>query len=98
MMKITEVQITPIKPHEGLVAFASLVLENCLYLGSIGIYTRLDGSGYRITYPTKKVGGTDMNIYHPIRRELGREIESAILEKLYEIYDLQDSKKFLDNK
>ena len=71
----------PIKPKDGLVAFASLVLEDCLYLGSIGIYTRLDGSGYRITYPTKIVNGRSMDIYHPISRGLGKAIEQAILEK-----------------
>ena len=58
-MEITEIQITPIKPKNGLVAFASIVLENNIHLGSIGIYTKLDGSGYRITYPTKKVGFKD---------------------------------------
>ena len=48
IMKITEIQIIPIKPRDGLVAFASIVLENSVYLGSLGVYTRLDGSGYRI--------------------------------------------------
>jgi len=56
MEKVTEVQIKVIKPKEGLLGFASLVLNDSLYLSSIGIYGRLDGSGYRITYPTKKVG------------------------------------------
>lgn len=70
----------PIKPKDGLVAFASLVLDGCLFLGSIGIYMRLDGSGYRITYPTKPVGGRNLHIFHPINRELGTAIERAILE------------------
>ncbi|MGP8321200.1 MAG: hypothetical protein ACT6FE_02585 [Methanosarcinaceae archaeon] len=37
-MKITEIQIVPIKANNGLVAFASVVLNNQLYLGSIGIH------------------------------------------------------------
>ncbi len=85
-MKITEIQIIPIKPKDGLIAFASLVIENSLYLGSIGVYTRLDGTGYRITYPTKKIGLKDINIYHPINRETSDLIEQAILEKLTEIF------------
>ena len=74
-MRITEINIIPIKPDNGLIGFASLVLDNGLYLGSIGVYSRLDGTGYRITYPTKKIGGKDLHIYHPINRDLGQEIE-----------------------
>ena len=84
-MKITEIQIIPIKPREGLVAFASVVLENRLYLGSIGVYTRIDGTGYRITYPTKKIGNKDINIYHPINKETSKAIEEAITSKAEKI-------------
>ncbi len=80
-MKITEINIIPIKPKDGLIGFASVVLDNGLYLGSIGIYSRLDGTGYRITYPTKKVGDKDLHIYHPISRDLGMTIEDAIIAK-----------------
>jgi stage V sporulation protein G len=85
-MKITEIQIIPIKAKDGLVAFASIVLENSLYLGSVGVYTRLNGSGYRITYPTKKIGNRDINIYHPINKETGQAIEKAIISKAKEIF------------
>lgn len=78
-MKITEVQIIPIKPKDGLVAIASVIADNSLYLGSVGVYTRLDGSGYRITYPTKKIGNRNINIYHPINRETSKTIEEAII-------------------
>jgi DNA-binding cell septation regulator SpoVG len=84
-MKISEVQILPIKPRDGLVAFASVVLDDCLYLGSIGIHSRLDGSGYRLTYPTKKVADKNLNLYHPINHELSRALEQAILQKAAEI-------------
>jgi stage V sporulation protein G len=85
-MKITEINIIPIKPDNGLIGFASLVLDCGLYLGSIGVYSRLDGTGYRITYPTKKVGGKDLNIYHPINRVLGQEIEEVITSKARELF------------
>ena len=85
IMTITEVQITPIKPKDGLVAFASVVVENSLYLGFLGVYTRLDGTGYRITYPTKKVGENSLNIYHPINKETNKAIEEAIIIKVKEI-------------
>ena len=86
-MKITEVQIIPIKPKDGLVAFASVVLENGLYLGSIGVHTRLDGSGYRITYPTKKIGDKNINIYHPINKKTSKTIEQAVFKKLKELFN-----------
>ena len=84
-MKITEIQIIPIKPKEGLVAFAGIVIENSLYLGSLGVYTRLDGSGYRITYPTKKIGEKNINIYHHINRETSKAIEEAIISEAEKI-------------
>ena len=84
-MRITEIQIIPIKPKEGLVAFASIVVENSLYLGSLGVYTRIDGSGYRITYPTKKIGEKNINIYHPINKETSKAIEETIISEAEKI-------------
>lgn len=85
-MEITEIQITPIKPRNGLVAFASIVLDNNIHLGSIGIHTKLDGSGYRITYPTKKVGEKDLNIFFPINRDTSKQIEEAIIKRAEELF------------
>ena len=84
-MKISEINIIPIKPDNGLIGFASVVLDG-LYLGSIGVYSRLDGSGYRITYPTKKVGGKDLN------RDLSQEIEAAITGRARELFGLRKTK------
>jgi len=82
--KLTEIQIIPIKPQNGLVAFVSFVLDGSLYLGSIGIVTRPQG-GYRLTYPTKTVGTRDMNIYHPINKSFAETIEKEVLKKLEEV-------------
>ena len=84
-MKITEIQILPIKPNNGLVAFASFVLDGNIYLGSIGVHKRLNGSGFRITYPTKKIADKDFHIFHPINRQASEEIEKAIISKAVEI-------------
>lgn len=84
MTLITEVTIIPIKPKDGLVALASCVLDNKVYLGSIGVYTKLKG-GYRLTYPNKKVGENAINIYHPITKEVGDEIERVVIEKYEEL-------------
>lgn len=83
-MKINEIQITPIKPTSGLVAFASCLLDDNLYLGSIGVMTRLDGT-YRLTYPTKKVGLKEINIFHPINKQAGSILEEKIINKFKEV-------------
>lgn len=84
-MKISEVNVALIKPHNGLIGFASLVVNDALYLGSIGIHQKLDGDGYRLTYPTKKSGMQNMDIFHPIDRATGKAIETAILNKLNDV-------------
>ena len=81
-MKISEVNISFVKPCNGLVGFASLVINDQIYIGSIAIHQRLDGQGYRLTYPTKKSNLTDRPLFHPINREASTMIETAIFEKL----------------
>jgi len=81
------VQIIPIKPKDGLIAFASILLDEKLYLSSIGLHRKLNGSGFRITYPNKRVGNRNIDIFHPINRELALEIEKTILEKATKIFD-----------
>lgn len=81
---ISEVQITPVKPKDGLVAFASFVFGNCLYCGSVGIFTRPNG-GYRLVYPTKLVAGRQLDMYHPISGTAGRSIEEAVITKFEEV-------------
>lgn len=84
-MKVTDVQITPITPRRGLVAFANVVIDDSIFMGFIGVHTKLDRSGYRITYPTKKVGQKDLNIYRPTNELTSKLIENAVIEKAKEI-------------
>ncbi len=86
---ISEIQIIPIKPKDGLVGFASFVLDGNLYLGSIGIFTRPEG-GYRLTYPTKIVGERNINIFHPINRDFAEQIEAEIINKFEEVMNQND--------
>jgi DNA-binding cell septation regulator SpoVG len=89
---ISEVQVTPIKPKNGLVAFASVVLDGNWYLGSIGVHSRLDGQGFRLTYPTKRIGSKDLNIYHPLNIKTSKEIEVAIFDKLKNVMKLSNDR------
>lgn len=78
MGRITEVQITPIKPKDGLVAFTSFVLDDSLYLDSISIATKLQG-GYRLIYPTNRVGSRNINVFHPINKPFAEIIEKEVM-------------------
>lgn len=87
--KITEIQIVPIKPQNGLVAFASFVLNDNLYLGSIGIITRPKG-GYRLVYPTKKIADKSVNIFYPINRDFAYLAEKEVVKKYEEVMNNYD--------
>lgn len=50
-MKIKKIEIVPIRPHEGLIAFASIILEEGFYLGSIGVHRKLVGHENIISSP-----------------------------------------------
>ncbi len=82
--KITDIQIIPVKPKDGLVAFASFVFDDSFYFASIGIYTRPQG-GHRLTYPTRKSLNNSLPIFHPINKEIASMIEEAVISKYIEI-------------
>ncbi|OGD25105.1 hypothetical protein A2819_00130 [Candidatus Azambacteria bacterium RIFCSPHIGHO2_01_FULL_40_24] len=86
-MTISEINIIPVKPKDGLIGFVSFVLDDKYYVGSIGIFTRLSGGGYRLAYPTKKVGEKNINIFHPITPGAGKVIEDVITEKVNELFN-----------
>ena len=76
--KISEVQIVPIKPQDGLVGFASFVFDDSFYFRSVGIYTRPNG-GYRLTYPTRKIASEYCHLFHPIKKQISDAIEQAVI-------------------
>ncbi len=80
----------PVKPKDGLVAFASFVLDDRYYVGSVAIFTKLGAFGYRLVYPTKKIGERNINLFHPINGEAGQGIERAVTEKVSEIFSEND--------
>jgi hypothetical protein len=42
-----------------------------LYLSGIAIHSRLVGSGFRLTYPTRKVRETQFSLFHRCQRKAG---------------------------
>ncbi|MCX5922723.1 MAG: septation protein SpoVG family protein [Candidatus Dependentiae bacterium] len=84
--KVTEIQIIPVKPKDGLVGFASFVFDRSFYCASIGIYTRPQG-GFRLTYPTRKTLNGAMPIFHPINKDVANLIEQAIIRQFERLHD-----------
>jgi stage V sporulation protein G len=82
-ISVSEIQIVPVRPNNGLVAFASCVVNNSLYLGNIALYTSPSNtSGFRLVYPAKILpNGKEINCVHPINRETGAAITAAIIDK-----------------
>jgi DNA-binding cell septation regulator SpoVG len=84
-MTITEVQIEFIKPNNGMIGFASVVINNGVYLSSIAIHKKLNEEGHHITYPSKG----NFSIFYPINKTTSKLIEEAVFKKLKEVMSKQ---------
>jgi len=89
MIKVSEIEIVPLKPKDGLVAFVSCVINNSIYLGNIGLHTRLDG-GCRLVFPAKKINGQLLFYHNPINKETTEIIEKSIEQKYKEMINQID--------
>lgn len=83
-MRVSEVSIHLVKPKNGLIAFASLVIEDALFLSGIAVHQKLNG-GHRLTFPTRKTENQSFTLFHPINRLASQAIEAAILTKLNDV-------------
>ena len=87
-MKLTEIQIVPVKPKDGLVAFVSFVINDSFFVGDVAIYSRLNQESYRLVYPIKTLfNGLKINCFKPINKLVADEIERQVFaefEKLIE--------------
>ena len=79
-MKISEIQLTMIKPQGSLVGFASAVINDQIYVGCIAIHNDLLNESFRCVYPTKRFkDGNELPIYHPINKQAGEALQTAII-------------------
>ena len=90
-MKVSEVKIYPSNGENGLVAYASCLLDDSFVLKSMAIF---DNEGeLKISYPAKKLQKGISQYFYPINKEATEIMESAIfnayegLNKEYD-YDL----------
>ena len=82
---LTEISIVPIRPEEGLLGFASFVLNDQFFAGNIASYSRPNGD-LRLCYPAKSLaGGSKINFFNPITKAAGSQILAAVAAKYHEI-------------
>lgn len=84
---ISDIQITPINPQNGLVGFASFIFNDCFYMSAIGIFTRPQG-GFRLTYPTRKNLCGGLNVFYPINKSIAEQIEQEVISKFKEVVQM----------
>ena len=88
-LTISEIQIVPVKPNNGLVAFATAIINNQFYIAHIAIYSAPTVPlGYRLVYPDKTLSnGKRVDCFHPVTQESGKEVSRAIISKDVELMD-----------
>lgn len=65
-MTITKISIKKVEQKDGLVGFVNVIIDDCLYLGNIAVFLRLNKEGYRLVFPEKKIGDKKISIFHPL--------------------------------
>jgi len=82
-LKVSEVKVRLVdRSEDGLIGWASCVVNGSLYLNNIAIRQSRDGQVI-LTFPAKKSRGNSRYFYfNPISHEAARALEEAIIDKL----------------
>lgn len=88
-LKISEIQIVFIPPHNGLVGFTTAIINDQFKIGNVAIYTSPGSTlGYRLVFPNKKLAsGQVVDCFHPINREAEQQVTSAIVKRYLELME-----------
>jgi len=83
---VSDVQLRFVEDgKDGLLAWASCVIDDAVYLNNIAIRRGKDG-GLMLTYPAKLTAARSRYyLFNPISREASAVLERAILQRLAEI-------------
>jgi len=85
-MQISEVQFVPIQQKDGLIGFASFIINSEFKVSNVGVHVSLDGK-IRLVYPGNKFG----SYIFPIKKELGFQICEAVNQKYQELLKMKVS-------
>ena len=81
-MIITKLKIKKIVPNNGLIGFCSFIMDDCLFLGNIAIFTNMHRDGYRLVFPEKKIQEKSIQIFYPLNTALYFQLEEAVNKEL----------------
>ncbi|HAN20124.1 MAG TPA: hypothetical protein DCP51_00350 [Clostridiales bacterium] len=81
-LSISEVQFSPIRQNNSLIGFCSFILNDHIKINGVAVHSKLDGSGWRLTFPKKN----ENTIIHPISLYANEVILDAVTVKLAQIY------------
>jgi hypothetical protein len=89
LIPISNIQIHPVVPNKGLVAFATCEINDSFFLGNIAVYTAPNRPlGYRLVFPTKSLSsGKQIPCFYPYKREIEEAVTNAIIKKYIELMD-----------
>lgn len=84
-MIITRIKINKVeKTEKGLVGFASIVLDNKLFLNNIAIFKRLDSEKIRLVFPEKVSNEKKIKIFFPMTADFYKILEEEVEKKFLE--------------
>ena len=85
-MEISRIRIKKVPPKDGLIGFASVVIDSWLHLGNIAIFTRLNKEKeLRLVFPQKQLKNGLISIFYPLTSEKYFELERAVQKKFNEL-------------
>lgn len=84
VIKVSKIEIVPIPPKNGLVAFASFLINDCFFIGNVAIYSSPScPNGFRLVFPTK----AGVSCFHPVNRAVGMKIQNQVISRYLEIIE-----------
>ncbi len=87
-LKISEVSIEPVTNRNGLIGFASFLINDSFKILNVAIHTCLSSShGIRLVFPQKKYDGRKLNTVYPISREAYEATVAVVSEEYQSIME-----------
>lgn len=77
-MRVTSIRIDHTRQN-SLVGFATIVIDDLYLVSSLAIH-RTTAGGFRIVYPSKRIGTRQLKTFLPLNHYTRQAIETAIIE------------------
>jgi len=78
-MEISKIKIRKVPSTNGLIGFASMVVDGWLILNNIAVFSRLNQEDKcRLVFPEKKLKVNTIRLFHPLTSEAYFVLEQAV--------------------